>query len=84
MSYATLAMERLGFGGVYTCVYVLIGLVVPTEQLGGAFVLIVTIGTAASLMSPMVTIFDAPIPFIVLACMMSLAVLMTFLLPKEH
>ena len=84
LSYLTLAMERLGFGGTYTCVYVLIGLVVPAEQLGGAFVLIVTVGTAASLMAPMVTIFDSPIPFIVLACAMSLAALVTFLLPKER
>ena len=84
LSYLTLAMERFGFGGTYTCVYVLIGLVVPTEQLGGAFVLIVTIGTSCSLMAPMVTIFDAPIPFIVLAGAMSLAVIMTFLLPKEQ
>ena len=45
-------------------------------------VLIVTIGTSASLFAPMVVIFESPVPFIALASMMSIASIMTSLLPK--
>ena len=46
-------------------------------------VLIVTIGTSASLFAPIVVIYDSPVPFIALATMMSMASICTFLLPKE-
>lgn len=83
LSYTTLAIAILGVGGTYTCIYVLIGLVVPSEQVGGAMVFIVTMGAFASLCAPLVVIFDTPVPFIVLAAMMSFASILTCLLPKE-
>ena len=83
MGYVTLAVAILGVGGTYTCIYVLIGLVVPREQVGGAMVLIVTIGTSASLFAPMVVLYDSPVPYLVLASCMGVAQIMTCLLPKE-
>ena len=46
-------------------------------------VLIITIGTSASLFAPIVVLYDSPVPFIALATMMSIASICTFLLPKE-
>ena len=83
LGYVTLFIAILGVGGTYTCIYVLIGLVVPREQVGGAMVLIVTIGTSASLFAPMVVLYDSPVPYLVLASCMAMAQIMTCLLPKE-
>lgn len=83
LGYVTLALAIIGVGGVYTCIYVLIYIVVPKHQVGGAMVLIVTIGTSASLFAPIIVLYKSPIPFIALASMMAIASLMTSLLPAE-
>ena len=55
----------------------------PHEQVGGAMVLVVTVGAFASLLAPMVVIFGSPVPFLILAGCMLIASIMTCLLPKE-
>ena len=71
-------------GGVYTVMYVYIGLIIPIEQAGGATVMILTIGTSASLFAPLVVLYDAPIPFLVMAIMMSIGVLLSIVLEKPE
>ena len=75
-------MAILGVGGVYTVMYVYISLVVPIEQAGGATVMILTIGTSASLFAPLVVLYDAPVPFLVMAVMMTIGVLLSIALEK--
>ena len=72
-SYVTLLIAILGVGGVYTCIYVLIGKVMPKDQVGGAMVFIVTIGACASLMAPLIVLYPAPVPFFALAGFLVLA-----------
>ena len=74
----------LGVGGVYTAIYVLIKLVIPLEQVGGATVLIVTIGTSASLFAPLVVLLASPIPFLTLTANMAIPFIFTFLLPTDN
>ena len=83
MSYFTLYVAVLGVGGVYTAIYVLIKLVIPIEQVGGATVLIVTIGTSASLFAPLVVLFDSPVPFLTLTVSMAIPFIFTCMLPTD-
>ena len=70
LAYMSLFIAFLGIGGTYTCIYVLIGVLVPQKSVGKAMVLITTIGTCASLLAPLIALADAPVPFIVIASLM--------------
>lgn len=82
-SYMTLFIAILGVGGVYTAIYVLIYIVVPKEQVGGAMVLIVTIGTSLSLFAPIIVLYASPVPYLALTAMMLMSALMVCFLPRE-
>ena len=82
MGYATLFIAILGVGGVYTCLFVLIGLVIPKQKIGGAMVLIITIGVGSSLGAPMIVLYDAPIPFFVLTVLILVSFIISCFLPK--
>ena len=81
LSYVTLFIAILGVGGIYTAINILIFSITPKEQVGGAMVFIITIGTSASLFAPLVVVNEAPIPFLTLAAMMALAFICSCLLP---
>ena len=74
----SLFIAILGIGGTYTCLYVLIGVVVPQKSVGSATVLIATIGISSSLLAPLIALFDAPIPFIVLSSLMFISMATSF------
>ena len=78
LSYMSLFIAILGIGGTYTCLYVLIGVVVPQKIVGSATVLIATIGISSSLLAPLIPLFDAPIPFIVLSSLMFISMATSF------
>ena len=80
--YITSYIAVLGVGGVYTCIFVIITEVVPTEQVGGAMVLVVTVGATTSLIDPLVVVADKPIPQITIASFMALAILHSYFLPE--
>ena len=62
IGYCCIFIAILGVGGVYSCLYTLVGLVMPKEQVGGAMVIIVTIGAGSSLSAPLVTLCPKPVP----------------------
>ena len=66
LAYMSLFIAILGIGGTYTCIFVLIGVVVPQKSAGKATVLIVTIGVSASFFAPLIALTDAPVPYIVI------------------
>ncbi len=85
ISYVTLFIAILGVGGIYTCLYVLIPILIPKHQTGGAFVLIVTIGTFLSLFAPMIVLESQPIPFMTMVTLISIALFSScFLNPSNN
>ena len=84
LSYLSLLIAILGIGGVYTCIYVLIGLVMPKDQVGGAMVLIVTVGACASLMAPLIVLYPAPVPFLALTALLVISFICSCLLPMQE
>ena len=83
MSYITLLVAILGIGGVYTCMYIFMSTVPPKDQVGGATVLIITIGACASLMAPLIVLFPFPTPFFALTAFIAVALFCSFLLPNQ-
>jgi len=83
LGYVTLFIAILGVGGVFTCLFVLIRVVVPKQQVGGAMVLIVTIAASSSLGAPLIALYDAPIPFLVLTGLIVVAFTSSCFLPKK-
>ena len=84
IQYCTLFVALLGIGGIYTCNYVLISQVVPVSQVGGAMVLIFTIGVLASLFAPIVVLHDDPIPFLAMSASMTIAFILLYTLKIEE
>ena len=81
--YISLFMAILGVGGVYTVMYVFIGLIIPIEQVGGATVLILTIATSLSLFAPLIVLLQGEISFLILTAMMAVGFILTFVLPQD-
>jgi len=79
-SYLTLSIAVFGVGGVYTCVYIMVGIVLPSEQISGAMIIVVTAGGALSLGAPLMVLLDSPYPYICLTFFMSVGVVGTFML----
>ena len=57
---------------------------VPVSQVGGAMVLIVTIGVLASLFAPIVVIYDDPIPFLAMSAFMTIAFILVYTLKIDE
>ena len=83
MGYASLFVAILGIGGVYTCIFVITGIVFPKQNVGSALLLVVVISVSASFYAPIIVLYKAPIPFLVLTCMMAAAFASSVFLPKE-
>ena len=83
LGYATLFIAILGVGGVNACSLVLIGVVIPKHQVGGAMVLIVTLAVTSSLGAPLLVLYAAPIPFLVLTGLIVVAFTSSCFLPKK-
>ena len=77
-SYLTLAVAILGVGGVYTCIFVMVGLVLPSDQKSGAMIIIVTIGASLSIGAPMIIVLDSPYPFFFLSGFMVVSIATSF------
>ena len=73
LSNMALILAILGVSGAYNTVFVVVGQVLPIEQVGGAMVIICSLGTCASLMAPLVVIYPTPIPFLMMAAFMIIA-----------
>ena len=83
LSYLTLLVSILGVGGLFTCIEVWIVKIMPKDQVGGAMVLIFTIGATASLMAPIIVLYPAPMPFFAMAGFIILAFACSLLLSRR-
>jgi len=81
LGYASLFVAILGVGGVYTCIFVITGIVFPKQNVGSALLLVVVISVSASFYAPIIVLYKAPIPFLVLTCMMAAAFASSVFLP---
>ena len=54
---------------------------VPLEQIGGAMVIIITIGISSSLFAPILVLYPEPVPFLAMATFMMISFVLTCFLP---
>ena len=75
VTYVMLFFAIQGVGGVYTCIYVIIGEKVHVTQVGGVMAWFVTVAVTAAIGAPLVVLSHKPIPYIVLGSCLSLSLI---------
>ena len=82
MAYITLFCAILGIGGSYATLYVVIAESVPTAQLGGVMVVSCAAAVLSTTGAPLVVLLSEPFPYIFLASMLALSIILSFCLKK--